>query len=186
MSYVNILCYLFLSYLLGGLLTGYFFVIWLKHTNIRKMGSGNPGARNVGRLYGKVGFITVFLGDACKGIIVVFFAMYFFNNDIITLLSLLFVVTGHIYPLWFRYQGGKGIATCIGGLCILQIELTSILFLAFLGLFILFKDFSRAGLLTFLGIPIGLWIYSYSSIGIIISILLTLLILFAHRKVNPI
>ncbi|MGR5970129.1 glycerol-3-phosphate acyltransferase [Bacillus paranthracis] len=112
MSYVNIVFYLFFSYLLGGLLTGYFFVVWLKHTDIRQMGSGNPGARNVGHLYGKVGFITVFVGDACKGIIVVFFAIYFFNNDsiaLLSLLSLLFVVTGHIYPLWFRYQGGKGV-----------------------------------------------------------------------------
>ncbi|WP_240522488.1 glycerol-3-phosphate acyltransferase [Bacillus toyonensis] len=131
MNYTNILFYLLFSYLLGGLLTGYFFVIWLKHTDIRQMRSGNPGARNAGRLYGKVGFITVFVGDACKGFLVVFFAIHFFYNDIITLLSLLFVVMGHIYPIWFRYQGGKGIATCIGGLCILQLELTSVLFLFF-------------------------------------------------------
>ncbi|MGX5576386.1 glycerol-3-phosphate acyltransferase [Bacillus toyonensis] len=131
MNYTNILFYLLFSYLLGGLLTGYFFVIWLKHTDIRQMRSGNPGARNVGRLYRKVGFITVFVGDACKGFLVVFFAIHFFYNDIITLLSLLFVVMGHIYPIWFRYQGGKGIATCIGGLCILQLELTSVLFLFF-------------------------------------------------------
>lgn len=176
---------MFVSYLLGGLLTGYFFVIWLKQTDIRQMGSGNPGARNVGRLYGKVGFITVFVGDACKGFLVVFFAIHFFNNDIVTLLSFLFVVMGHIYPIWFRYQGGKGIATCIGRLCILQLELASVLFLFFFGLFILFKDFSRSGLLTLLGVPLGLWIYSYSSISVMISILLILFILFAHRKVNP-
>ncbi|WP_417896999.1 glycerol-3-phosphate acyltransferase [Bacillus toyonensis] len=167
MNYTNILFYLLFSYLLGGLLTGYFFVIWLKHTDIRQMRSGNPGARNVGRLYGKVGFITVFVGDACKGFLVVFFAIHFFYNDIITLL---FVVMGHIYPIWFRYQGGKGIdlhrwimyiATGIDQ-CIVSI---------FFGLFILFKDFSRAGLLTLLGVPLGLWIYSYSSISVMISIL---------------
>ncbi|QDZ77472.1 glycerol-3-phosphate acyltransferase [Bacillus cereus] len=186
MDYINILFYLLFSYLLGGLLTGYFFVVWLNHTDIRQMGSGNPGARNVGRLYGRLGFITVFVGDACKGIIVVFFAMHFFNNDWIALLSLLFVVAGHIYPLWFRYQGGKGVATCIGGLCTLQLELISVLFLVFLGLFLLFKDFSKTGLLTLIGVPIGLWIYSYSYINVMISTLLILLILFAHRKVNPI
>lgn len=170
--------------MLGSILTAHFFVKWIENTDVRQIGSGNPGARNVGRVYGKKGFILVFLGDACKGIIIVFLANRLFNNDTTTLLSLLFVVAGHIYPLWFRYQGGKGISTCIGGLCMFQLELISVLVLVFLGLLLLFKDFSKAGLLTLIGVPIGLWIYSYSVIIVMISTLLILLILFAHRKVN--
>ncbi len=108
--------YLVASYLFGNILTAYI-VTKLKHNvDIRQEGSGNPGARNMGRVYGKGYFVATFLGDAIKGAIVVSVAKYLFEDSTFVMLTLLAVLLGHIYPIVFKGKGGKGISTFIGGL----------------------------------------------------------------------
>lgn len=84
------------------------------NSDITKLGSGNPGTTNVLRNFGfKVGLIN-FILDISKGFIPVLVTSLIFNNLILTYISGLSVIVGHIYPVVYRFKGGKGIATMLG------------------------------------------------------------------------
>lgn len=97
----------------------------IKHDDIRKEGSGNPGAMNISRRYGlKVGFINFFC-DALKGVIPVLVAYFVFRgyyfagtkvivSDFLRYFFALFALLGHVFPVTMRFKGGKGISTTIG------------------------------------------------------------------------
>ncbi|MBO1910299.1 glycerol-3-phosphate acyltransferase, partial [Microvirga sp. 3-52] len=106
------------SYLLGNLLSASLLSRYYYKEDIRIKGSGNPGARNAGRLYGKKAFVAIFIGDALKGVLVVLAARLFGFDQLIELLVLLAVVAGHVYPILFKFRGGKGVSTLIGGLLV--------------------------------------------------------------------
>ncbi|WP_179877648.1 glycerol-3-phosphate acyltransferase [Bacillus pseudomycoides] len=92
MIHINQFLYVIGAYMVGNILTAYMIINWKYGIDIRDVGSGNPGARNMGRLYGKVYFIATFLGDALKGAIVVYVARILFGESIFLLISLLAVV----------------------------------------------------------------------------------------------
>lgn len=113
-----------LSYLIGSI-NWALIISRLKHSDIRKMGSGNPGTLNMSRNLGlKFGLLTFFL-DVFKGAMPTLFAFLFFGSDrfsgsefyvrdFAVYLCGLCVVLGHIYPIYFKFKGGKGIASTIG------------------------------------------------------------------------
>lgn len=120
----------------------------IKHDDIRREGSGNPGAMNISRRYGlKVGLINFFC-DALKGVIPVLVAYFVFRNyyftgtqvvvsDFLRYFFALFALLGHVFPVTLRFKGGKGISTTIGLLwCSLACEVWWFAF-AGLGFFIL-------------------------------------------------
>lgn len=168
--------------MMGNILTAYIIIKWKYGMDIREVGSGNPGARNMGRLYGKGYFIATFLGDALKGALVVYIARILFGESIFLLLSLLVVVIGHIYPIFFKCKGGKGISTFIGGLIVFNYLIVLTLVLVFILFYFIFKSFTKAGLITIACLPLCMIAYSYSTIAIVLSVCMILLILYAHRK----
>lgn len=88
----------------------------------RTMGSGNPGATNMVRNGGRwVGGLT-FLFDALKGALVVYYISLVQGESDAALWGALSVVVGHMFPVWFKFRGGKGVATCIGALGVLMPE----------------------------------------------------------------
>lgn len=120
----------------------------IKHDDIRRVGSGNPGAMNISRRYGlKVGLINFFC-DGLKGAIPVLVAYFVFRNyyftgtqvvvsDFLRYFFALFALLGHVFPVTLRFKGGKGISTTIGLLwCSLACEVWWFAF-AGLGFFIL-------------------------------------------------
>lgn len=169
------------AYLLGNVLTGAIVSNFFYKKEIRVAGSGNPGARNIGRLYGKPAFIITFIGDAAKGATVVWVFRFFGFDSTIELLALLIVIVGHMYPLFFKFQGGKGISTFIGGLLLFD----PFALVLFIGTFVIFypfiKSFTVAGLGAVLLYPFLLCILSYEASSIMIACLIAGLILFAHR-----
>lgn len=86
-----------------------------KHNDITKLGSGNPGSTNMLRNFGfKVGFLN-FLLDVTKGVIPSLIAYLVFGNSTVMLyIAGLSAILGHIYPIVFKFKGGKGIATMLG------------------------------------------------------------------------
>lgn len=116
-----------LAYLLGSIPFGYLVVRIARGTDVRAGGSGNIGATNVARAGGaKLGILTLFL-DALKGYLAVFvaerLAKQVFSNVnpeqrpyILAAMSLavLFAMLGHIFPVWLKFRGGKGVATGLG------------------------------------------------------------------------
>lgn len=112
---------LVIAYLLGSLPTSYLIGRIFYGTDIREMGSGNTGATNALRTFGpKIGVIVLAV-DILKGVAAILIARYLMRNasmsanfNLIESLSGLFVILGHVYSVWLRFKGGKGVATAAG------------------------------------------------------------------------
>ncbi|EEL84999.1 UPF0078 membrane protein [Bacillus cereus AH1272] len=170
------------AYLFGNILTAYIVTKWKHNVDIRQEGSGNPGARNMGRVYGKGYFVATFLGDAIKGAIVVSIAKYLFEDSTFVMLALLAVLLGHIYPILFKGKGGKGISTFIGGLIAFDYLIALTLIGVFIVFYLIFKGFTKPGLITIACLPMCMIFYSFSIGTTILSVLIILLILYVNRE----
>ncbi|MBI9009281.1 MAG: glycerol-3-phosphate 1-O-acyltransferase PlsY [Tenericutes bacterium] len=107
-----------IAYLIGSIPFSYILGKFIKKDDIRKHGSGNLGTTNAYRVFGKVIGTLVLILDTLKGGLVV----YLFKNDVIFVNSDLLhpliygfaAVLGHVFPIWFKFKGGKGVATSFG------------------------------------------------------------------------
>jgi glycerol-3-phosphate acyltransferase PlsY len=105
--------YLFvLAYLLGSIPFGLILTRLSGRGDVRHIGSGNIGATNVLRTGNKFLAFLTFLFDALKGVLAVFVARYF--NIEAEPIAAIAVILGHMFPIWLRFKGGKGVATAIG------------------------------------------------------------------------
>lgn len=103
------------SYLLGSVSFSILIARWVKGIDIRQHGSGNAGATNTLRVLGKGPAAAVFLLDVAKGIAAVLIGQWLGEGEIwVPILCGAAAITGHNWPIWFRFKGGKGIATTIG------------------------------------------------------------------------
>lgn len=168
------------SYLLGNILTGSIISSFFYKKNIRTEGSGNPGARNAGRVLGKKAFIATFIGDALKGALAVIVAKWLGFDAEIALLVLFAVTLGHVLPVVLKFRGGMGVSTFIGGM----LAFDSLLFSAFMGIFLVFyplvKSFTLAGMGGVLFMPVLVLLFSYTTPVFIAACLLSALLLFTH------
>src|SRR5258708_19867797 len=126
------------SYLLGSIPFGYLLVRIFKGEDVRATGSGNIGAPNVARKSPPLGFATLLL-DAAKGLAAVLVARALFSGPhqkLIMTTAAFFAVLGHLFPVWLKFRGGKGVATSLGAFIFLTPK--SILFMLALFLFFLF------------------------------------------------
>ena len=132
------------AYLLGSIPFGYLVFFFTEKKDIRAVGSGNIGATNVLRSKGKLaGLITLIL-DVLKGFIPVFYGLNQFDAPFIAILGGAAVIIGHIFPLFLKFKGGKGVATLAGTIL----------------------AFSPPGLLIFLGAFVtAAWLTKYVSAG---------------------
>lgn len=108
---------LILSYLLGGILFGELIGL-ISRVDLRKKGSGNPGATNVYRILGPVFGFLVLTGDTLKGIAGTLVGNWLGRPKLAPWCGLA-VIAGHNWPLFFKFQGGKGIATSLGTVIVL-------------------------------------------------------------------
>jgi len=102
------------AYLFGSLAAAIILCRLLGLGDPREAGSGNPGATNVMRLHGKKAGIIALLGDLLKGLIPVLLARYVGASDTIIALTALAAFIGHLFPIFFGFKGGKGVATLLG------------------------------------------------------------------------
>src|ERR1035437_1663501 len=123
------------AYGLGCFTAGYYLVRWRTGQDIRELGSGSVGARNVGRVLGWQGFLAAVLGDFGKGALAVWAARQFTTDDRLVTLALPAVVAGHLWPVQLRFRGGKGMAAALGALLIYDYRLTVPFALLFAGAF---------------------------------------------------
>ncbi|QDF02988.1 glycerol-3-phosphate 1-O-acyltransferase PlsY [Myxococcus xanthus] len=109
-----------LGYLAGSIPFGVLLTRWLRGVDVRKGGSGNIGATNVTRVAGKKLGAVVLLLDAIKGALPVVLAVRLLPDVPTVHVAVgLAAVLGHIYPVWLKLQGGKGVATALGVLLVL-------------------------------------------------------------------
>ncbi|MEY2466016.1 MAG: hypothetical protein QOD03_537 [Verrucomicrobiota bacterium] len=170
------------AYLLGCFTTGYYLVrLWL-HEDVRELGSGNVGARNVGRILGKRGFFFTLLFDFGKGALAVWTTRHFTSDDHIVAFAMIAVVAGHIWPVQLRFRGGKGMATAVGALLVFDPWLALTFTIAFLCLVAIFRRTVLPGLIALACVPLGcLWLDHNPARVFLVSVLCAL-VLVAHRK----
>ena len=107
--------WMFVSYFIGSLPTGYLVARIFRGVDIRTVGSGSIGATNVRRLMGQGWAVFVTLVDMLKGALALLLTVESASSDPWLLsLSALAAVLGHNYPVWLRFRGGKGVATTYG------------------------------------------------------------------------
>ncbi|WP_228460180.1 glycerol-3-phosphate acyltransferase [Cytobacillus dafuensis] len=171
------------SYFIGNFLTAHFLVKFIrKKGDIHTQGSGNPGARNIGRLYGKKAFVITFLGDALKGSLVILIGKILNLSEIELLFGLTLTVIGHIKPIIFHLKGGKGVSTFIGGIITFEPLLALLIIIVFIIIYPMSKSFTIAGLASFCMIPVAVsYLYKSMDLLFVLSTLIVIIIL-AHSE----
>ncbi|MCR8842985.1 glycerol-3-phosphate 1-O-acyltransferase PlsY [Paenibacillus sp. SC116] len=170
------------SYLIGSVSFSVLFAKWLRGIDIRHHGSGNAGATNTLRVLGKGPAICVLLLDALKGIAAVLLGYLVSDDSWVAVVCGIAAIAGHNWPIFFRFRGGKGIATTIGVLAVLAFwAALSASVLAILT--IVWKKYVSLGSLVFAFLtPVFIWLYQYDSSIFLGSVLLCLFAFFAHRN----
>jgi len=166
------------SYLLGSIPFGFILTKIFLKKDIRDMGSGNIGATNALRTGNKsLGYGTLIL-DITKAILPVLYVK--FNYPDYIFIASLCAFLGHVFPVWLRFKGGKGVATYIGILFSINMILGLIFLVSWAVTFLISKFSSLSSLIASLIVPIYLIIFeNYNSIFFMIMFVL---ILYTHRE----
>ena len=168
-----------LSYLLGSIPFGYLFTKFFLKKDIRNVGSGNIGATNALRSGNKlIGYLTLVF-DIGKAVIPVLFVKI--NYPELIFLSSLCAFLGHVFPLWLKFKGGKGVATYLGILFVINISYGIIFITIWLFIYLLSKYSSLSSILATLSIPIFL-VISKNFSEVSFFVIMFVLIFFTHRE----
>jgi len=168
-----------ISYLLGSIPFGFLLTKIFLNKDIRKIGSGNIGATNALRTGNKIlGYATLIL-DILKAIIPVIFVKIYYSDYLY--ISSLCVFLGHVFPIWLKFKGGKGVATYVGILCCINIYLGISFGIVWLITFVMFKYSSLSSIVSALSIPIINFLFFNDQI-FYFFIIMFILIFYTHRE----
>ena len=181
----NLIFLFFLSYLLGSI--PFALIVSLPQgVDPRKEGSKNPGATNVARLLGKKWGIITFLGDSLKGVFALFIAYLFlekipYPKELVLAGTAFFAVLGHLFSIFLKFKGGKGVATTIGVFLVLTPKAMLISLIIFFIAVFISNYVSVGSLLTTALLPLNIFLMNYPSEYIICSFFLAILIWIKHK-----
>ena len=179
---INQILYIFIAYFIGSISFG---ILASKIFNImdpRAMGSKNPGATNVLRTGNKYAAVFTLLGDMLKATLVVGIALSLnFSGNLLTAV-ILAVLIGHMYPIFYNFKGGKGVATALGILLAINWELALFTLLTWIIIFFISKYSSLSAIIAAIASPLIAYTLNQDQHIIIISVVLAILILFRHKK----
>ena len=179
---INQLLIILFAYLVGSVSSGIIVSQIFNLPDPRTIGSKNPGATNVMRSGNKKAAIFTLLGDLLKAILVLTLAEYLGFNDLIIVCVALAVLIGHIYPIFYKFQGGKGVATAIGILIALNFKLALIVASIWLLVFGIWRYSSLAAILAAISAPIiAIFIFRDQSLYCFAFSFITIIILFKHQ-----
>lgn len=168
------------AYLIGSIPVG---VILgrLKGVDPRKTGSGNIGATNVMRAAGKkLGIITL-LCDAAKGYLPVALAVALDVPEYVIALVGLMAFLGHVFPVFLRFRGGKGVATALGVYLGISPVTIFLAFVAFIVIFAIWRYVSLASIIGAVVVPIGLYLVKAPCAFVGMASLITLFVILRHK-----
>ncbi|MBN2616836.1 MAG: glycerol-3-phosphate 1-O-acyltransferase PlsY [Spirochaetales bacterium] len=180
-----------IGYLTGSISFAVIIGYLAKGIDIRKMGSGNAGATNVKRILGfKLG-ATVMILDFLKGLLPILLINNFqlpINLELVKIILLLSLILGHLYPIWFSFKGGKGVATAAGGITAIFPPAFPFSIVVFILSRYIGKHVSLASLISAWILPVFYYIFTNitktdtSVILLIFFIFIAILITISHRK----
>lgn len=174
--------YVGIAYLLGGICFGYYLVRIKCRVDIREQGSGGVGARNVGRMLGRSGFIITLLGDALKGVAAVILAKSAHVSQPAVSLVLFAVIAGHIWSPLLGFRGGRGISTAIGAYLAYDPLLALLLLVITLCFMVFRRGFILSGLAAFFLLPFVAFALKCPVHTSVALMACSSAILFAHRE----
>ena len=177
---IDFLIVFFYSYALGSIPFGLILTKFFLREDIRKIGSGNIGATNVLRTGKKFLAILTLLFDVFKGYLAVYIAFLYFNDFIY--LAALICFIGHIYPIWLKFKGGKGVAVYLGTIIFLSFKCTIIFGLIWILTLFIYKYSSLSSIISTLFV----FIYSVflSNLPLSLYLIITFLIMLYTHKEN--
>lgn len=179
---VTLIIFLVLSYLIGSISSAVIVCKLLSLPDPRTEGSKNPGATNVTRIGGKrAGYLT-FLGDFLKGLLPVLVAKLMGLSDSVIAIAALAAFLGHLYPIYFAFKGGKGIATLVGIITAISWKLLLGFAVVWVGLLFVTGFVSIASMLATVAVLVTAWVLGYSKVLITLFTTLTVLVIYRHRS----
>lgn len=177
LSVILIIC----AYLVGSVSSAIIVCRLFGLPDPREQGSGNPGATNVLRLGGKVPAALTLVGDMLKGLIPAVIAITISGlPDPVVALTVIAAFLGHLFPVFFGFRGGKGVATALGALIGASWLSGLIAIACWLAFGLLTRVSSAAALTTFMCVPIFLWINGENSLAVAFT-LIALMLFYTHR-----
>ena len=174
----EIVLVILLSYFLGSIPSGVIFAKIFNLEDLRTIGSGNTGTTNVLRTGNYTAAALTLIFDFGKACLTIYFTLLF-NEDLIFISGVVTLI-GHIFPVWLRFKGGKGFASYLGIISIVNIYLFLLISLVWLIVFFYKKISSLAALLSSLSC-ILLSIIIFKS-NVMLVIVLTAIIILTHRE----
>jgi len=170
------------GYLFGSISTAIIVCKLMGLPDPRTGGSGNPGATNVARLGGKKAAALTLVGDMLKGLIPVLIAHALHAGPIILAGTALAAFLGHLYPVFFGFRGGKGVATALGVIYGLYWPVGLLTTAVWLGMALVFRYSSLAALTAILLTPLGfMWLWPEPPVIIAMAVM-TVMLYWRHRS----
>lgn len=183
LSYILIII---IAYLLGNISTSYIIAKKMTGVDIRTQGSGNAGSTNVLRTLGKKAGALTFIGDLLKGIIAVLIAKLIaqisgIDVDIAGYIGVVGVVSGHNWPAFLGFRGGKGVATSLGSMIAMNPVMALSCFGIFLVIVAITKYISLGAVVGISCSPI-MMIIAKNNKGLLVTLFLSLSVIYTHRE----
>jgi acyl phosphate:glycerol-3-phosphate acyltransferase len=169
-----------LGYLLGSIPFGLILTRLAGTQDLRSIGSGSIGTTNVLRTGRKDLAAATLIGDMLKGTIAVIIAGYFGGPDA-AMVAALGAFLGHLFPVWLKFRGGKGVAVYIGVLLGLLWPAALVFCLIWLAVAVITRYSSLSALIASLVTPVLLWWFGQLALAALFAVL-TLLVFFVHRE----
>jgi len=170
------------SYLLGSVSSAIIVCRVMGLPDPRTTGSQNPGATNVLRSGSKLAAALTLLGDSLKGLLAVLIARSLSEDDAIAAAAAGGAFLGHLFPVYFRFRGGKGVATAFGVVFGLSWITGALGLLTWVTMTLTFRVSSLSALLTFALIPVYFWLVGGGNLITAVLAVLSLVLFWRHRE----
>ncbi len=170
-----------IAYLIGSISAAILICRLMGLPDPRDSGSGNPGATNVLRVGGKLPAALTLLGDALKGLIPVAVTALLIQHEPTTAVVALAAFLGHLYPVFFDFRGGKGVATALGALFGIGLSTGLLAVLSWLLVCLAFRISSLAALITFTLVPLYLLSTGQNAFAVVYVVIAGMLY-YSHRE----
>ena len=171
-----------LAYLAGSLASAVIVCKIMGLEDPREQGSGNPGTTNVLRLHGKTAALLTLCGDVLKGALPVLLLRYVQAPDVFVAAAGLAAFSGHLYPLFFGFRGGKGVATLLGVLLAFHWLLGAAFIMTWLLVALLSRYSSLAAITAALLAPVYCWLMLPSPYLVAGTGLMSAILIWRHRS----
>ncbi|MDR1511752.1 MAG: glycerol-3-phosphate 1-O-acyltransferase PlsY [Endomicrobium sp.] len=174
--------YVALAYLCGAISFAYIIAKRFGKVDIRSVGSGNPGAANVFRTVGKGPGILTFVADALKGFISVYFAIFIENSFFYSLAVSASVMLGHMFTIFLKFKGGRGVATGLG-IFLALMPVPSLMAVFVFSLVLLLSGYvSLSSICAALSLPIASYFLGYATVkSMTFTFIITFFVICRHK-----